>query len=174
MRKLLLPASLTLFFGYLIYYFFFKTMMVLGQSAPDFQAIGHDKQIIKLEQFRGKYLFIEFWGSWCGPCRKENPILVMMYEKYKNETFKTASGIDFLSIALEKDRKNAEKAIQEDNLIWPYHIIEENLFQSQLAQTFTIRSIPAKFLIGPDLRIVLSDPSIAELDAFLAYQLKKD
>ncbi|MBK9109295.1 MAG: TlpA family protein disulfide reductase [Saprospiraceae bacterium] len=174
MKKLLIATSVSVFIGYLIYYFFFKTMMVLGQQAPDIQAIGRDKQIIKLEQFRGKYLLLEFWGSWCGPCRKENPILVMMYEKYKTSQFKVASGIEFLSIALEKDKDDAEKAILKDNLNWPHHIIEDKLLESPTAIAYSIKSIPAKFLIGPDLRIILSDPTIAELDAFLAYQLKKD
>ncbi|MBK8954410.1 MAG: TlpA family protein disulfide reductase [Saprospiraceae bacterium] len=174
MKKLLLPTAAILFIGYLVYYFFFNSMLVLGQMAPDFQATDLNNDSIKLEQFKGRYLLIEFWGSWCAPCRKENPILVMMYDKYRNIKFKTADGIDFLGVALEKNKEDAIKAIGNDGLNWPHHIIEENLMQSPIAQAYSVRSIPSKFLIGPDSRIILADPSIAELDAFLAYQTQKN
>jgi len=149
-------------------------MLVLGQPAPPIQAIGTMGQTIQLEQFSGRYLLVDFWGSWCGPCRKENPILVMMYEKYHGKSFKAASDIEFLSIALEKDRNDGIQAIEHDQLKWPHHIVEDQLLNSDLANRYGVRSIPTKYLIGPDSRIILSDPSIAELDAFLAYQIKKN
>ena len=75
-------------FGYLIYYFFFKSTLVFGQAAPYFESVDLNGQHIDLKQFKGKYLLIDFWGSWCVPCRKENPIMVMMYNKYKNKPYK--------------------------------------------------------------------------------------
>ncbi len=149
-------------------------MLVLGQPAPYFEATDMNGQQIDLNHFKGKYLLIEFWGSWCGPCRKENPILVMMYEKYKNKPYKSASGIEFLSIALESKKEDALDAIKRDGLIWPNHIIEENQMKSQIAKLYGVTSIPMKFLIGPDHIIMMANPSIQELDDFLAYQVLKN
>lgn len=160
--------------GYMVYYFFFKTMLVLGQAAPHFEAVSVQGDSLNLDQFKGSYLLIDFWGSWCGPCRKENPILNMMYAKYHNASFKQADKIEFLSVALEKDAESGLKAIKQDNLLWPHQVIENELFESEFARMYGVKSIPKKFLIGPDQLIVLSDPSIADLDAFLAYQIKKN
>ncbi|MCC6754674.1 MAG: TlpA family protein disulfide reductase [Saprospiraceae bacterium] len=174
MKKTLIAFALTGLLAYLVHYFYFKPMLVLGQPAPAFSTTDIHQEPLGLDDFRGKYLLIDFWGSWCGPCRRENPILVMMYEKYRDVKFKQAEGIAFLSIALENDVEQGLRAIADDRLIWPHHVIETDQLQSPMAQLFGIRSIPSKYLIGPDGRIALSDPNIAELDAFLAYQKLKN
>lgn len=149
-------------------------MLVLGQTAPYFESKDMHGQEINLKQFKGKYLLIDFWGSWCAPCRKENPILVMMYEKYKNKTFKNATGIEFLSIALDANIEQAKITIEKDGLIWPHHIIDENQMKSALAKLYSVSAIPMKYLIGPDQIIMLSNPNIDDLDDFLAYQVLKN
>lgn len=172
--KYLIGIAGLVFFSYLVYYFFFQKMLVLGQPAPTFEINNLQNQKINLDSFKGQYVLLDFWGSWCAPCRQENPILVMMYERYKDKPFKKASGIQFFSIAFDKDSDTALKAIQSDGLVWPHHAIETNLFDSEIAKLYKIRSIPTKFLIGPDQIIMLADPTIKELDDFLAFQTLKN
>ena len=174
MQKYLFGLAGVLFFSYLIYYFFFNQMLVLGQPAPPFEIENLRKNKINLDSFKGQYVLIDFWGSWCGPCRQENKILTMMYAHYKDQKFKKAAGIQFLSIAFDQDPDAAKNAIEKDGLVWPHHVIEPNMFDSELAKTYRIRSIPMKYLIGPDQIIMLADPSIREWDDFLAFQILKN
>jgi thiol-disulfide isomerase/thioredoxin len=174
MIKYLGPLIALIILGYLVYYFFFKTMLVLGQPAPYFKTVDLDGQTIELNRFKGKYLLIDFWGSWCGPCRKENPILEMVYEKYKDKPFKTASGIEFLSIALDGSPEDVIRAMQHDGISWTNHILESNQFNGPVTKLFQVKQIPMKYLIGPDQIIMLANPDIAELDDFLAYQVLKN
>ncbi|MFZ1515460.1 MAG: TlpA disulfide reductase family protein [Saprospiraceae bacterium] len=152
----------------LVRYFYFKPMLVFGEDSPTFTAQDVNGKNISLKDYQGYYLLIDFWGSWCAPCRRENPILAMMYDKYKDRNFKSASGIKFLSIALEKDRESALNAIAKDGLVWPDHIIETQMLKSPMAILFGIKQVPTKFLIGPNGKIILSDPDIKELDDYLA------
>jgi thiol-disulfide isomerase/thioredoxin len=161
-------------FGYLIYYFFFKSTLVFGQAAPYFESTNINGQHIYLKQFKGKYLLIDFWGSWCVPCRKENPIMLMMYNKYKNKPYKSASGIEFLSVALDANDTEARTAIKKDELVWPNQIIEKEQLNSPIAKLYNVSYIPMKYLIGPDQIIMLVNPNIRELDDFLAYQVLKN
>jgi thiol-disulfide isomerase/thioredoxin len=114
----------------IVRYFYFKPMLVFGEDAPSFTTADINGQNISLSDYRGYYLLLDFWGSWCAPCRRENPILAMMYDKYKDRKFKSASGIKFLSVALEQDRESALKAIEKDGLVWPGHIVETQMLKS--------------------------------------------
>lgn len=158
----------------LIRYFYFRPILGFGEACPSFNAESINGNQINLEKFKGKYLILDFWGSWCGPCRRDNQIMVLFYEKYREQKFKTANGLSILSVALEKDKQDALDAIEQDGLIWPDHIVQTLKMMSSMALTFGVKEIPQKFLISPDGKILLTNPDFKELDDYLAHQVAKN
>lgn len=169
---LILLGVFVLFF--LVRYFYFKPMLVFGQNAPEWTAQDLEGKEWRLQDFRDYYLLIDFWGSWCKPCRQENPILAMLYDRYEKQIFKSAKGIQFISIALDENEEAVRTAILKDGLRWPHHILEKEMLNGPLAKLYGIRSVPHKYLIGPDGRIILANPDFKELDDFLAKDVKKN
>ncbi|MBK9994153.1 MAG: TlpA family protein disulfide reductase [Saprospiraceae bacterium] len=174
MIKLLGYIAFGLFLAFMVRYFYFKPMMGFGETAPDFKIDDIHGSPIELSNFSGKYLLLDFWGSWCAPCRAENPIMVMLYDRYKSSQFKTASGIDFMSVALERNKEQALQAIQNDGLNWPKQVIQEERMSSSMALLYGVKEIPSKFLISPNGKILLVNPDFKELDDYLAKELLKN
>ena len=121
----------------------------IGERAPDLALKSPDGKTIKISDFLGKYLLIDFWASWCGPCRVGNPNLVEVYKKYQG------NGFEILGISLDDPaRKEAWiKAIKEDKLLWP-QVSDLGGWDSIAAKLYGINSIPANFLLGPGGKII--------------------
>jgi peroxiredoxin len=119
-----------------------------GKPAPDFELPNPDGEGIKLSDYKGKVVLLDFWASWCGPCRKENPHVVEIYEKYKNH------GFDVLSVSLDKDRDKWLQAIEKDSLTWKGHVSDLKFWQSAAAQLYQVSSIPYTVLIDADGNII--------------------
>lgn len=152
-------------------YLYFKPALKELDQVPDFTAKTWTGELFRLADFRGSYVFIDFWGSWCGPCRKENPKLRAVYEKYKNASFKEADSFQIVSVGIEKSKSAWLQAIRNDGLNWPYHILDLSaslrFFDAPVASLFKIKEVPTTYLIGPDGMILARNLDLWMLDSFL-------
>lgn len=131
-----------------------KIGLDIGNKAPDISEKGIDGEIIKLSSLQGKLVLIDFWASWCGPCRRENPYVVNTYNTYKDKNFKNGDGFTIFSVSLDNSKDAWTRAIQADNLSWDYHVSDLGGWNSKAAAVYGVRSIPTNFLIDGDGIIV--------------------
>src|SRR6056297_900259 len=92
----------------------------IGDVAPEIAQKNPEGKIIKLSDLRGKMVLVDFWASWCAPCRRENPILVKAFNEYKDTEFKNGNGFAIYSVSLDSRKHMWKEAIAKDNLAWPY------------------------------------------------------
>jgi thiol-disulfide isomerase/thioredoxin len=120
----------------------------IGSIAPDLTYKNPNGELMSLSDLKGKVVLLDFWASWCAPCRKDNPNVVRIYNEYKDK------GFEVFSVSLDKDGKQWVQAIQADGLAWPAHISDLNGWKSAPAKTYGIKSIPSTFLLGKDGKII--------------------
>jgi thiol-disulfide isomerase/thioredoxin len=122
----------------------------IGDIAPDMEFEDPDGKKLSLSSLRGKVVLIDFWASWCGPCRRENPNIVRAYNKYSEAKFKTAKGFEIYSVSLDKNKGRWLSAIKMDKLDWKYHVSDLKAWQSEAARLYGVRSIPTNYLINEE------------------------
>jgi len=143
----------------------FKSLTV-GNAAPEFSAPNPEGKIVSLKQSLGKVTIIDFWASWCGPCRKENPNVVALYNEFH------AKGLNIIGVSLDKDAAKWKEAIAKDNLAWT-HVSNLKFWQDPIAELYNVKSIPATFILDANGKIIGRDLRGAELRAKIVSVLGK-
>ena len=180
MKKLLVAIPLLILTLIAVYsigkYLYMQPKYARGETAADFSAQLLNGENFQLSDLKGKYVLLDFWGSWCPPCRAENPKVKQLYHKFNQSHFKSAKGFEVVSIAIEKNKKRWIKAIQQDGLQWKYQIMDLTtnfrFFNSPIAKKYSIKEIPTKYLLNPNGEIIGVNLSAAEINDLLSAQIQ--
>lgn len=162
-RKFFIPlVLLALWFGGRAWYF--SPNVGAEETAADFTAVRADGQPFALQDLRGGYVLLDFWGSWCGPCRRESPELVALNASTKDR-------LTIVSIAIERDSSAWQRAITKDRRNWPYQVMDKTknfkFLEGNVAGIYGVRQVPTNFLIGPDGVVLGVNVSLTKIPSLI-------
>ena len=129
----------------------------MGTIAPDFTMNNPEGKPIQLSSLRGKVVMIDFWASWCGPCRQENPNVVRLYQQYHEK------GFEIIGVSLDRTKEDWVKAIQDDKLTW-IHVSDLQYWQNAAALLYSVKLIPQSYLLDKEGKIIAKGLRNEQLD----------
>lgn len=142
-----------------------EELLKIGNVAPEITLNNTDGQVVTLSSLKGKTVLIDFWASWCGPCRKANPEIRKVYQKFKNK------GFEIYGVSFDRDKQAWLNAIKMDKLDW-INVSDLLYWQSPLAKLYNVEAIPYNYLIDKEGKIINKDVNIIELESYLKVNLK--
>ncbi|PHN02541.1 TlpA disulfide reductase family protein [Flavilitoribacter nigricans] len=134
-------------YGKVVHTYLNNQPIEIGDPYVDIEGKDRSGEMVKLSDLAGKYVLLDFWASWCVPCRKENPNLVRTYEQFKDKNF------EIFSFSIDTNPNAWEKAVDKDSLVWT-NVIDEDGSYSNMSALYGVRAIPASFLIDPEGKII--------------------
>lgn len=175
MKKILTTLTLAIGLAFSASAQYENTTIKIGQKAPDLVYPNPDGKTLKLSDInKGTYVLLDFWASWCGPCRMSNPGLVRMYKEYSTKKFKDAKkGFTIVSVSLDMQKQAWKDAIERDGLSWAYHMSDLNPRQwgSAVMPIYGIQYVPQAFLLDPKGMVVgkynRAEDAKADIDKFV-------
>ncbi|TVR79445.1 MAG: TlpA family protein disulfide reductase [Chitinophagaceae bacterium] len=142
-----------------------------GSEAPEFVLPDIQGDSVALSDLKGNIILLDFWASWCQPCRRAHPKLVEVYDRFKDAKFERANSFTIVSISIDEHRDRWLRAIEEDKLSWPHHLSDLKGNRSEVAALYNVRSIPASFLLDHNGVIIGVNPDKNELIRQLEWRL---
>lgn len=144
-------------------YWYFTPSVSEAEIAADFTAVRADGQTFSLSDLRGGYVLLDFWGSWCGPCRRESPDLVKLNNEFGDR-------LTIVSIAIEKDSSSWQRARTQDARFWPHQVMDQTgslkFLGGEVAGLYGVNKVPTNFLVGPEGEVVEVDVSLNKIAAY--------
>ncbi len=159
----------------LLFSSFYKqdTGIALGNTAPEIALHDPTGKVLKLSSLRGKYVILDFWASWCPPCRRANPGLVRIYKEFNTMDFENGKGMAVFSVSLDKEKDQWVGAISADKLEWQHHVSDLMGWNSSVVYMYHVESIPSNFVLDGDGKIIAKNLEESALRAFLTSKEKK-
>ncbi len=149
---------------YVLYqYMYMKPAFMVGEKAPSFRTQTIDGKNFSLDDMSGKLVLLDFWGTWCGPCRKQLPELSKLYRTYRDSLHGT---FEVVSVAMDDDTAALRQVINSDSLVWPTHIREPK-GGGTITTLYQIKKVPTSYLLNDKGQIISVNPAVDELKSWL-------